>query len=469
MSVMRLSALDASFLGVETSSAHMHVGWAALFDPPKGRTRPSFEQFRDHIRTRLPRAPRFRQVLREVPLGVGAPVWVDDHDFDLSRHLVHADSADLGEVIDACMSQPLPRGRPVWQLWIAPKLGDGRIGLVGKLHHCMVDGIAAVELGSLLLDPTPDPPPAEPDEWVPAPAPGRLGLLAGAFADLVRDELRLATIPARIAASPRRAREVARRSRRALAALADSARPAPRSPTFNPPISPRRHLGLVGRPIDDLLEVKRTLEVPLNDVVLAVVTSGVRRWLAGRGDRPVALKAMVPVNVRGEDGGDALGNRISFMFVDLPCEEPDPIMQVRRLHAETGDCKERETPEGGEDVLDLLSFAPAPVQSLFAGMVASPRAFNLVVSNIPGPREAAYLRGCRLRETYPVVPIADRHALSVGFTSIGDRACFGLYADPVALPDADELAACLDAAIDELRATTLEPGRRKRSRARAFA
>jgi diacylglycerol O-acyltransferase len=438
----------------------MHVGWAAIFDAPGGRCA-DFDELRDHIAARLPRAPRYRQMLRTVPLGLNAPVWVDDPDFDLTRHVIHADTGRLADVVDACMSQPLPRDGPLWQMWIAPRLDDGRVALVGKAHHCMVDGIAAVQLGSLLLDPTPDPPAPEPDTWEPEPGPGSLELAIRGAADVIRDQLTLASIPARIATSPRRAVDALERGQRALGAVADSIRPARLIGAFNPPISPRRHLASLDRPLADLKSIKARFGVKLNDVVLAVATSGVRRFMGDRGDRPVTLKAMIPVNVRAETEDDALGNRISFMFVDLPCEEPDAIRRVRELHAETDECKRRQTPEGGDDVLGLLALTPPPVQRVFSRLVASPRAFNLVVSNIPGPPGAGYLRGCRLREAYPVVPLADRHALSIGFTTVADRACFGLYADREALPDVDHLADCIDAAIDELLELEVRPPERE--------
>lgn len=464
MSAPRLSALDASFLEVESPNAHMHVGWAAVLDPPEDAPAPSFAELRDHIGSRLSRAPRYRQLLRRVPLGLNAPVWVDDPDFDLSRHVTKAASARLDDVVDSSMSEPLARDRPLWQMSIAPRLEDGRVALVGKAHHCMVDGIAAVQLGSLLLDPTPEPSHAEADRWQPAPAPGRLELLARGAADLLRDQLRLAALPVRALTSPARAVEVADRGLRALGALADSARPARLVGTLNRPISPRRHLGYLTRPIEDLLRIRRSHGVKLNDVVLAVATSGVRRFMGERGERPVAVKAMVPVNVRSDRDQDALGNRISFMFVDLPCDEPDPVRRVHEIHGETEERKRRGFPEGGDDIVGLLGLVPEPLQRLASRLIASPRAFNLVVSNIPGPPAEAYMRGCRLRETYPVVPLADQHTLSIGFTSVADRACFGLYADRDSLPDVDDLAACIDAAIDEL----LEPAARTEPPVPAF-
>jgi WS/DGAT/MGAT family acyltransferase len=448
-STERLSPLDTSFLEVETSTAHMHVGWVAVLDPPDGAPPPSFEDLRDHIAARLPRAPRYLQRLRTVPLGLSAPVWVDDLGFDPARHLIEARGRELDEVVDACMSVPLPRNRPLWQMHFATGLDDGRIALVCKAHHCMVDGIAAVELGSMLLDSEPTTADPEPVQWRPAPGPSQTELLLGGVGDLVRSQLELASLPARIATSPRRAVGAATRGRRALGAVADSLKPAPWIRSLNRPISPRRHLARLVRPLDELRDIKSALGVKLNDVVLAAATSGLRSFLSDRGERLGPVKAMVPVNVRGDDP-DALGNRISFMFIDLPCEEPDAVRRVREIHLASDRRKRAGTAEGGDDVLGLLGLTPPPLRRAFSRFVSSPRTFNLVVSNIPGPPSEAYVRGCRLREAYPVVPLADGHTLSIGFTSVADRCCFGLYADRDALPDVDRLAEFIDAAIDEL-------------------
>ena len=450
MTITRLSPLDASFLAVETPTAHMHVGWAAIFEPPADGVRPSFEQLREHIAGRLPRAPRYRQTLRSVPFGINAPVWVDDLDFDVSRHVVATEANRLPEVVEESMSKPLPRNRPLWQVWIADRLDDGRIGVVGKAHHCMVDGIAAVELGTLLLDPDPVAPPPEPDAWSPESPPSDSKLLGRGLVDLARSQLDLAAIPARAARSPRRALELASRARRAAAALLDAARPAPPTPQLNPPISSLRRLGRLARPIDDLARIKGRFGVKLNDVLLAASAGGVRAFLRKRGENPSRLKTMVPVNVRGSGEADQLGNRISFMFVDLPCDEPDPLRRLREIHAATSDRKRAGKPEGADDVVRSLGFAPSPLQGVVSRLIASPRTFNLTVSNIPGPPERLYMRGCPLAEVYPVVPIPERHALSIGVTTVEDGAFFGLYADPQSLPGIDGLADEIDLAIDEL-------------------
>lgn len=446
----RLTPLDASFLAVETPSAHMHVGWAATFAPPQGRRRPSFEELRDHIGARLPRAPRYRQRLKEVPWGISPPYWVDDERFALERHVVAAGSDDLDQIVAECMSQPLEKERPLWQICVAERLRDGRVGVVGKAHHSMVDGIAAVDLASLLLDPEPDPSPPAADDWRPRPEPPGVELLARATAARSWERLRFVRGAIDGLSSSAGFGELARRAHSAVRALADAVRPAPDSRTLNPPTSPRRHLGTAERRLADLKHIKRTFGATVNDVFLAACAGAARRYLEARGESPRALKAMVPVNMRVEDDGRGLGNRISFVFCDLPCGEPDPVRRLRRVQEQMAARKQAHEPTGGDALLRLVGQAAYPLHRWASRLVASPRAFNLVVSNIPGPPGEMYMAGCRLERAYPVVPLADRHALSIGMTTVGEGVCFGLYADRERLPDVDRLAGELEAELDRL-------------------
>ncbi|HEY3191844.1 MAG TPA: wax ester/triacylglycerol synthase family O-acyltransferase [Solirubrobacterales bacterium] len=446
----RLSALDDSFLAVETASAHMHVGWAAIFRPPEGREAPHFGELRDHISSRLSRAPRYRQRIARVPFGLNAPIWVDDEAFDVDRHVLASSASRFHELVDSCMSSQLRRDRPLWQVSIADRLEDGRIGVVGKAHHCMVDGIAAVELGSLLLDPTPEPPPEDPDGWRPRRAPGPARRLVGGVVDRILEGASLARLPARLGSSPGRLGELVARAGRAGQALAHSLRPSePREP-INQPITGARHLAWFSRPLADLKRIARPFGASVNDVLLAASAGGMRQFLRSRDQDPAPLKTMVPVNVRAEDQTADLGNRISFVFVDLPCDEPDPIRRLHDVRLEMSERKEAGLPEGGDAAMAAIRYLPRTAQHALTRRIASPRTFNLTVSNIPGPHEPMYMLGCELEAAYPVVPIADRHAVSVGMTTIRDRACFGLYAASESLPDSDRLAEAVDASIDEL-------------------
>lgn len=450
MSAPRLSGLDASFLAVETPTAHMHVGWVAAFSPPAHRRLPSFEQLRAHIERRLVRAPRYRQKLAPVPLGLHAPEWIDDQAFRIDRHVYEA-PGPLRSLVDEVMSTPLRRDRPLWEMWICREPHHDRLTVIGKAHHCMVDGIAAVELGALLLDPRPRPVAYEPDDWRPAPKPGVRRLLWHGARDLLREQLGLLRLPLKAASSPAHAAcETASDAVRVTRAISHCLLQSAPASALNRSLSPLRRLAWTERPLDDLRTVKHAYRTTVNDVMLAAVAGGIRTYLFKHGERPIPLKAMVPVNMRS--GDDVLGNHISFVFAKLPCEEPDPIERLQRVHATMSARKRCHEPEGADLALKAAEHTPTPVQHAISKLFASPRTFNLVVSNIPGPAEPMYMRGCQLQSVYPVVPLADHHTVSIGMTTVCDRACFGVYADREALPDADTLAQGIDEAIGELLA-----------------
>jgi diacylglycerol O-acyltransferase len=450
ISAPHMSALDASLLAVETPTAHMHMGWAATFSAPAGGVLPDFSELRDHIEQRLGRAPRYRQKLAPFPLGLRAPEWVDDPAFGIARHVYPA-SGPLQDLVDEVMSMPLRRDRPLWEIWICEDVELQQIGLVGKVHHCLVKGIAAVELSSLLLDPTPEPrsSPAQ-EEWRAAPQPGVRGLLARGAREILGEQTGLLTGSLRALSSPpRAARQTAGGALRVTRALGHSLQAAPAS-MLNRPLSPLRRLAWTERPLADLSEVRRVFDTTIDSVLLAAVAGALRAYLLRSGQEPVVLKAMVPVNVHGP--GSARGGHTSFLLAELPCDEPHPLGRLHRVH-ETIARRERDgEPEAAELALKAAAHTPPAVQHALSRIVANPRTFNLVVSNIPGPAEALYLRGCPLQATYPVVPLADRHALSVGMTTVRDLACFGVYADRSTFPDADGLARDIDGAIAELLA-----------------
>jgi diacylglycerol O-acyltransferase / wax synthase len=452
MSPTRLSPLDASFLSVETPTAHMHVGWVALFDAPAQGRSPRFSELREHIGARIARAPRYRQKLAPVPLGLHTPEWVDDPDFSIARHVVKAKARPVEEIVAEVMSTPLRRDRPLWEMWVRERDEHEPLAIVGKVHHCMVDGLAAVELGSLLLDAAPEPSPCEPDGWEAEPHPDASQLLVRGVLDRALEQLDLLRWPARAVSSPARAAsELAEQVPRMGRALVHSLCAAPAS-SLNGPLSPLRGLVWTQRPLEDLRRIKRAHGTTVNDVLLAAVASATRSLFARRGERPVPLKAMVPVSVRDES--DVLGNRLSFVFAELPCEEPDPVRRLRLVNRTMTTRKQSGEPEGADLVFKIAERAPGVVQRGISKIFASPRTFNLVVSNIPGPPGAMYMRGCRLEGAYPVVPLADRHALSVGMTSVCGKACFGIYADREAMGDARHFARDIDSAIEELVAET---------------
>ena len=446
----RLSALDAAFLALESSSAPMHVGWAAVFAPRPDGSRPAFEEVRAHIASRLGRAPRYRQKLVDVPLGLGDPVWADDPDFDVSNHVRQAGPGDFGRLVDAVMSTPLEPGRPLWELWIAKDVEDGRIGVVGKAHHCLVDGLAAVELMALLLDPAPETEVVAPVTWSPAASPGRLELAGAAVGQQLGQATDLALLPLELARDPGRLLELPGQIWRVARAVAHTALPpAPRS-RLNGDMPPARHLARHERPLEDLRVIKRRFGTTVNDVLLSASAAALRGLLEERGEPLCEIKAMVPVSVDALD--DRWGNRIAFLFLALPCAEDDPVWRLRDIHVAMRSRKRDREPEAADAILGALSLAPRPVRRLASRALASPFVSNLTISNIPGPRMPLYLMGCPVERAYPVVPLTAGHGISIGMTTVADRACFGVYAQAELAADADRLARGIDEAIDELLA-----------------
>jgi diacylglycerol O-acyltransferase len=459
----RLTSLDASFLHLETERAHMHVAWKGRFEPRPGRPPITLARVRAQVAARLDGAPRFRRRLAFPPGGFGAPVWVDAEAFDLRRHVVALSGAnealtraEFDRRADVALSRGLDRSHPLWEIHLAPRLADGSVGLVMKIHHSMVDGKSALAVALLLLDLDPEAPepPAPAEAWAGDPPPGPTRLAVGALVDSGREPLRALGRAARAAGSPPRLAGTLRRA--ALAVGEDVARAAPSS-FLNPAIGPRRTLLGHTVEVERLLAVKRAHGCSLNDVALAVVAGALRQLALLRRVAPAPLKVMVPVSRRAAGEEATMGNRIAVVFITLPVHRRDPLARLAAIREETEAFKGTGRAAGGEALIQGLGLLPAPLQAPVARYAASPRMYNLVVSNVPGPRMPVYLLGAECVEVVPAIPLSEGHALSVGVFSLRDRVCFGAYADPDALPQARELPAALSTATLELSATAAQP------------
>ena len=473
----RLTPLDGSFLRVESAAAHMHIGWKGFFAPrPDGRPI-ALAELRASIAGRLRHAPRFRQRLAFPPAGIAEPVWVDDERFDIDHHVVGlAEPGQIltrvrfGELCDRALAQQLARGRALWRVLLAPRLDDGTIGVVMQVHHAMVDGKSAVELALLLLDISPDEPLPEPDGWRAAAPPGVARLTLDALADRGGESLRLAGGLARMAVNPGRGIRLADTLRRAAMSVGeDVLRPAPSS-FVNVPIGPRRTLVHQSVDLPPLLAVKRRFGATLNDVALTVVAGALRRIVVTGGGRPAPLRAMVPVSLRDPAEVGSLGNRVSFVFVDLPVDRAHAVDRLLAIRAASTDFKRDQTAQAHEAIIDAMGLLPGVLRGPAARLAVSSKLFNLTVSNVPGPRVPVFLLGAELVDAVPVVPLADGHALSIGMFTYGGRLTFGCYADPVALPEADGLPSVLAASVAEIaRLAPRAPGPREAARRRRSA
>lgn len=468
--MQRLSALDSSFLTVETPTAHMHVGWLSTLLLPSGSEALDEQALAQRIAARLHLAPRFRQRLAGSPLG--EPAWVDYPGFQLKRHVYAFDGApptraQLDSIAGRFLSSQLDRSKPLWEIMVVPRLADSdRAALIGKVHHAMVDGIAAVELGMLLFDLAPDA--ALPDrvDWMPERAAGPLQLAAGTVIDGAVEQFRAARRVAAMGMAPRRTLRVAETMRRAALQVAEDVINPARPSYLNREIGPKRALVCERMPLVRLLAIKEERGVKLNDVVLAVVAGALRRFAALHDEEPQPLRAMVPVSVRGE--GDDGGNQITFAFLDLPLDEERPLRRLSLIHGTTQELKRSGRVAGSEAILRGAGQLPGFLKERAARMAASPRMYNVTVSNVPGPRIPLYAAGAQVEAIYPVIPITEGHALAIGVLTYGAAIHFAHYVDPEALPEAPELATLVESAVRELEGAGKSSGRtRARSAAKA--
>jgi WS/DGAT/MGAT family acyltransferase len=451
----RLSAIDASFLQLESASAHMHVAWSAIMSAPEDGVIPSIEALRARVTARLAWVPRCRQRLLPAALGLGEPRWVDDPHFDVARHVVQIgdrddalDPARFAAVRDTLLSTPLDRARPLWQLAFIPRLSDGGMAIIGRVHHAMADGAAALQVAMLTLD-IDDAPDAPPAPWHAAATPSPLQRALDPLVHGAELTTRAARDVARACEHPRAtARGALRDVGRIAQALAEDLLPSAPGSQLNGTLGPRRTLVQHRVSLDQLGAITRGAAPTRNDAGLAAVAGALRALALEQGLPATPLKALVPVNMRRAHEYGSLGNRVSMTSVWLPLDLTTPGARLEHVHRQTARFKRSERSEGTQAVLSGLGLLPNPLRAPVIRAVA-PGRFNLTISSVPGPRTPLYMHGARLEEIYPVIPMAEAQTLSIGILAYNGYLHFGLFSDPDALPHATRLAELID---DELRA-----------------
>ncbi|HZO59930.1 MAG TPA: wax ester/triacylglycerol synthase family O-acyltransferase [Solirubrobacterales bacterium] len=461
-----LTPLDATFLELEQNdeSAHMHIGGALVFDPRPGGSIPTVGEVCRHLDSRLGQLPRYRRRLSETRTGgLRWPTWEDDERFHLASHVRHATLPGPGSDEELCewlgdyWSHRLDRHRPLWEVVLLDGLADGRWALVTKTHHAMVDGVGSVDVGYLMLDDAPDaparprsgPPPAEPEDEHRSSR----SQLAGLLRWMPEHALRAARSGAGVALHPRKALEMAERSRAMVEEiLRDEVRRAPAS-SLNCDMGATRTFAVVRVPLADMKHVKAALGGTVNDVALAAVTGGLRRMLQARGEAlpPNGLRAMVPMNVRDASEKLALGNKVSSLFVHLPVAGATAADRYRAVKAEAEHQKSGTQAMGTSAIISLAGLAPPALHAGIARTLYATRLFNVTVTNVPGPQMTLYALGARLREILPLVPLAAEHAVGVAIFSYDGGVVFGINAATDAVPDLDVLRDGLAAEIQALR------------------
>jgi diacylglycerol O-acyltransferase / wax synthase len=491
--MQQLSGLDTSFLSLETPTQCGHVASLTVYDLSNWiRPESFFEAITETVRERIHLIPLMRRRLVEVPLGLDHPYWIGDEGFDLEFHVRNlalpapGNETQLADQVARIVSRPLDRTRPLWELYVIDGLANNRVAMLTKVHHAAIDGMAGVELLTTLLDTDPK------GREITAPSsawkgenPPSVGELAARTAvnyvknppKAIRSQIKalqsmsgmarttgadlLAAIP--LVSAFREVPLLGHLAHRILGKSESSesfpmfpSKPAPRTP-FNRSITAHRRFAYGSLSLADAKVVRKTFGVTINDVVLAVSATALRRYLDDTSDLPVdPLIAMVPVSIRSGSESDAYSNRVSVVLSSLHTDLADPLARLAAIHDSTMSAKGMSKAVPADLLTDLAQFAPPAVAARASRLVTRTSVmnrinppFNLVISNVPGPQVPLYTSGARLEHYYPVSTIVEGQGMNITVQSYRDALDFGVVTCRELVPDAWKLIDYLREALDE--------------------
>ena len=473
-----MSAMDSSFLHIENDVTPMHIGGVSIFEGPM----PAFDDVRTMVQGKLGLVPRYRQKVRFVPLAVGSPAWIDDPHFSLGYHMRHTaipapgTESQLRQMAGRVFSQHLDRNKPLWELWVIEGLKGDRWALLSKVHHCMVDGVAATDLMSVMFSDTTA---RSSQEWSATPEPSSLEVL-------VRTAIRRAS-PAGQLDTLQHALRTPRETLRSLAEIARATisagltlRPVGAS-SLTGPIGPHRRWSWADARLTDVKDVRVALGGTVNDVVLTIITNGFRELLESRGEEiseDQVIRTMVPVSVRRRGEKGVYNNRVSAVFAGLPVGLSDPVERLQQIRAEMDGIKQSKQAVAGDVLTSLSGFAPPLLLALGSRLVtASPRLnMHTATTNVPGPQQPVQTLGRRMLESYPFVPVVGSIRIVVAIFSYDGGLYFGVTGDYDTVPDVDVLTSGIKRGMEDLlavvspmKAAPQNGGERAGARSRARA
>lgn len=453
----RLSATDASFLVQERQGSHMHIGGLMIFEGPM----PNIDVLKAHINSRLHLVPRYRQRLVWAPLEAGRPFWADDPEFNLSYHVRESalpapgNDEQLELMAARIFSQRLDRQKPLWEMWLVDGLAGNRFAMILKTHHSVIDGIAGVDVGTVLLGIEPTTDIEDPQPWRPAPFPTNGELLEIGLREASQAPVKALRTAIDLVKGQGDAREgLSDFVGGATKAITETIDAAPRTP-LNGPITQHRRFKLVRNSLDDFKEIKTLLDTTLNDVVLTVTSDSLGRWLRSRyyPTDGLKLRALVPVSTRPKQkrGQDAhAGNELLAMRGYLPVEEMDTLKRLNYIKNSMDGLKKSNQAVAADALTAVQNFAPPTILAQASRLNFSTRLFNLLVTNVPGPQLPLYLLDRPMVDAFPIPFLAENHTLAVAVMSYHGRINFGILADYDAVPDVQVIADGLSDARDDL-------------------
>lgn len=459
----RLSFLDTSFLALDSRTTHMHVGSVSIFDgkglvDDKGKL--DIDKIRQFMESRLHFIPRYRQHLAWIPIE-RYPVWVDDQHFNIEYHVRHTSLPKPGGIEELkalagrIMSNKLDQSKPLWELWFVEGLSDGRFAMIGKIHHCMIDGMSGVDLLAATLGMVPDPELGEVKPWKPRPEPTGAELVVGDVARRLRGTLDRVARPGELKDRTQEAvSNMIRRTSAVSASLSSGWLKKGDANPLNAPIGPNRRFTWTDTPLSDIKAIKNGLGGSVNDVILSVVAGAVRNFLIEHRDADVShlnYRVMAPVSVRSKGQKGTLGNQVAMWLVNLPISDPNPVLRQKAVREETAHLKRSDQALGATTLVQLSAGTPLTLLSLGTRLAAGRRPFATTVTNVPGPQIPLYLMESELIAQYPLVPLWQNHGYGIAVFSYNGMMNWGINSDWDLMPDNEAFIACIVAAIDELK------------------
>ncbi|HWE65853.1 MAG TPA: wax ester/triacylglycerol synthase family O-acyltransferase [Acidimicrobiales bacterium] len=460
MSTDRLSPLDASFLHLEDDVSHMHIASVAIFEGPQ----PPFCDIVSMVDAKLGLVPRYRQVVKFVPLDLGRPVWVDDPHFNIEYHIRHTalpapgGESELRKLVGRVMGQQLDRSKSLWEIWVVEGLEDGRWAMLSKTHHAMVDGVAGTDLLAVIMDLSPEVTRPDVAPWHPRATPSGAELARDALVNMVRspyEQLRAARASTR---ALRHGLSYAKEVGQGVVAMAGLV-VAPPVSSLNGPIGPHRRYAWATTSVEDIKKVRKGLGGTFNDVVLASITNGFRELLLSRGEEvDRVVRTLVPVSVRPRDvSGKAVGdgtfeNKVSAMFAELPVNIEDPAERLAAITVQMDGLKDSKQALAGEALTSMSGFAPPMLLAMGMRLAtrAAQRNVNTVTTNVPGPQFPLYAAGRKMIRAFPYVPLGGQIRIGIAIFSYDGEVNFGITGDYDTTPDLDVLSGAIEDGMSQM-------------------
>jgi diacylglycerol O-acyltransferase len=466
--VTRLSTSDASFYRMENTATPMYVGSLSILRRPRGGL--SYETLLSTVEQRMAQIPRYRQKVRDVGIGAARPVWIDDRDFDITYHIRRSalpspgSDEQLQALVARLAARPLDKSRPLWEMYLVEGLGKNRVAIYTKSHQALINGMTALEIGHVIVDRTPRPPPFPEDIWIPERDPGTTRLLFGALTDwVVGPGTQLQAVGSAVAGAATNYGELLDAGRRVIDIARTVARGTAPSSPLNATVSRNRRFTVARGSLEDYRTVRARYDCDVNDVVLAVVAGALANWLMSRGEpvSPTAtVRAMAPLPVYADDQLDAHGrgqaiSQVTPFLVDLPVGEGNAVVRLSQIAHATESNPTAARLVDARTIVTLSGFAPPTLHAMGIRVATnfpsfSKRAFNLLITNAPGAQSQMYIAGAKLLETYAVPPLLHNQALAISVTSYNGMLYYGINADRDAMSDVDMLPGLLSQSLEEL-------------------